>query len=52
MIATCGDGFVRSDQVMESSDYEACDDGNESNEDGCLSDCSLARAATATHAVT
>ena len=41
--ARCGDGVRRQDRTPEAADYEACDDGNRSEMDGCCNDCSVAR---------
>jgi cysteine-rich repeat protein len=40
--ARCGDGFRRTD-ITDPTDhaYEACDDGNTDNTDGCLNTCKL-----------
>ena len=39
-IATCGDGFLRTNSA-DPSNNEECDDGNTVNGDGCDSDCRL-----------
>ena len=39
----CGDGHRRTDLTEDDEGYEACDDGNPSNEDGCLRNCVVAR---------
>ncbi len=39
--ARCGDGIQRRDLPEDDVNGEACDDGNESNEDGCLATCRL-----------
>ena len=40
--ARCGDGVLRVDRVQGQVDFEACDDGNEVDEDACI-DCVAAR---------
>ena len=42
-MARCGDGFLRDDLAQDAPGYEACDDGNAENTDGCLTTCALAR---------
>jgi len=39
--ATCGDGLLRADLDDDDSDYEACDDGNDEDGDGCSADCQI-----------
>ena len=40
VIASCGDGFVRTDIINRTdADFESCDDGNETVDDGCHTDC-------------
>ena len=42
MRARCGDGITRTDLVQADPGYEACDDGNAEQADGCTSGCVLA----------
>ena len=42
-VARCGDGFLRDDLAQDAPGYEACDDSNAENTDGCLTTCALAR---------
>ncbi len=39
----CGDGQIDTRLGPADPNYEECDDGNESNEDGCLNSCRIAR---------
>jgi hypothetical protein len=40
--ALCGDGHLRDDLGEVDEGFEACDDGNESDEDACVGACALA----------
>ena len=42
MLAYCGDGITRLDLDEDDPDYEACDDGNDEDGDGCLTSCQAA----------
>ena len=40
--ARCGDGVRRADLAMDDPGFEACDDGNCADDDGCLNSCAEA----------
>ena len=42
VLATCGDGVLRSDLGAEDIGFEACDDGNSDDNDGCTNACVIA----------
>ena len=42
MIATCGDGALRTNVDVGVDGYEFCDDGNRADDDACRNDCTLA----------